>query len=341
MHAVHNEVLWQNPAHWPTEVVPILERAITCEYATLTQRRAPITYPVTPYLGDDGRTLDVSTGLTYPAKAERARRNPQVALLFSDPVGAGLHNPPVVLVHGHAAVRDADLQGNTDRYIRLSMAKLPATYQGIPRFILRRMGWYYARIWVQVTPLRMYWWPAGHLEEPPQVWEAPPGTSIPASDPPPAGTVPGAWKAAPSDWHRGAAYAVRHLGDPVLTIVTDNGYPLPCRVRVVALEEEGMRVVVPTGIPAAVAGPACLTFHTHPERFTGQQNLVFVGQIHQDTVGYRFVVDRQLGDWSLAGSKLGATWSFLQNGRTLAPRLAAEAQRRGQAVPRVRWPGES
>ena len=77
-----NETLRQNPAGWPSEVLSIFERAITCEYATLTNRNTPITYPVNPYLGDDGRTLDVSTGLTYSSKAERARRNPKVALLY-------------------------------------------------------------------------------------------------------------------------------------------------------------------------------------------------------------------------------------------------------------------
>ncbi len=341
MQAMSKDVFEHKDAQWPAEVLSILERAITCEYATLTQRRQPITYPVTPYVGDNGRSLDVSTGLTYPAKAERARRNPQVALLYSDAVGSGLHNPPVVLVQGRAAVRDADLQGNTDRYLRLFMAKLPETFQGVPRFILGRMGWYYSRIWIEVTPLRMLWWSAGQLDQPPRVWNAPPGTSIPTSDPPPAGSVPRAWKEQPSDWRDGARYAVHHLGDPILTVVTADGYPLPFRVRVAALDAEGIRVAVPDGIPAVVAGPACLTFHTHPERFTGQRNMVFVGQMHADATGYRFAIDRQLADWSLVGSKLGATWSFLQHGRKLAPRLAAEAQRRGQTVPRIRLPDES
>src|ERR671932_2116676 len=83
-----------NPAGWPEELLPLFERAITVEYASLTRANTPVTYPVTPYVGEDGRTLDVSTGLTYPAKAERARRNPKVALLFADPVGAGLADPP-------------------------------------------------------------------------------------------------------------------------------------------------------------------------------------------------------------------------------------------------------
>lgn len=319
--------LQQNPAGWPEAVLALFERAITCEYATLTRRHRPITYPVTPYLGEDGRTLDVSTGLTYPAKAERARHNPNVALLYSDPVGSGLAKPPVVLVFGLATVRDANLQRNTDRYMRLSMWKVSSAYKGLPPFLLRRMPWYFARIWVQVTPLRIQWWPAGEIGGQPQIWRAPMGTAAPASDPAPSGKAPGMWKAGPADWRSGARHAVQNLGDPILTVVTTDGFPLPFRVRDTALVPEGIRVHVPSGMPATVTGSACLTFHTHPEVFTGQQNLVFVGRVQQEATGYVFIVERQLGDWSLAGTRLQATWDFFRNGRKLAPRLAVEAAR--------------
>ena len=214
---LENAGLRQNPAGWPPAVLSILERAITCEYATLTHNNTPITYPVTPYLGKDGRTVDISTGLAYPAKAERVRRNPKVALLFSDPIGSGLTNPPVVLVHGLATVRDADLQGNTDHYLHLSMAKVPAAYAGMPTFMLRRLQWYLARIWVEVTPLRILWWPDGQLDTAPEQWEAPAGTTAPPSDPAPTGKALGVWKDAPRDWRSGATFAVQQLGDPILT----------------------------------------------------------------------------------------------------------------------------
>lgn len=74
--------LAENPAGWPEELLPLFERAITVEYASLTRANTPVTYPVPPYVGDEVLTLDVSTGLTYPTKAERARRNPNVALLY-------------------------------------------------------------------------------------------------------------------------------------------------------------------------------------------------------------------------------------------------------------------
>jgi hypothetical protein len=50
-----------------------------------------------------------------------------------------------------------------------------------------------------------------------------------------------------------------------------------------------------------------------------------------------FHVERALADWSLAGGRPGAMISFLSARRVLRPRLAAEAARRGQAVPKVRF----
>ncbi|MDQ3770737.1 MAG: pyridoxamine 5'-phosphate oxidase family protein [Actinomycetota bacterium] len=112
-----------NPAGWPKQVVPMVAPAHTCHYASLTRDERPITWPVTPYINDDRRSVDVSTGLAYPAKAERARRNPNVGLLFHDAVGLTLQAPPTVLVLGKAAVRDSDLQANTDRYLERSSAR--------------------------------------------------------------------------------------------------------------------------------------------------------------------------------------------------------------------------
>ena len=145
---------------WPSELDNVFERALTCEYASLTRDLRPITWAVTPYRGE--RSLDVSTGLSYPDKAERARRNPRVALLFSDPTGSESATTPVVLVQGRASVRDADLQGNTDRYVQQSLAK-SSGMNGMPWFLIRRMSWYFSRIWIEVSPESMLWWPGGDL----------------------------------------------------------------------------------------------------------------------------------------------------------------------------------
>ena len=108
---------------------------VTTEYASLDRGGAPITWPVTPYAGSTGETIDVSTGLTYPLKAERARRNPKVALAFTHPTGSGLNAPATFVVQGLATVRDADLRDNAARYLVASSNRFPQLYATIPRAI--------------------------------------------------------------------------------------------------------------------------------------------------------------------------------------------------------------
>lgn len=330
-----------NPAGWPEETLPLFARAITVEFASLTRQGAPITFPLTPYIGDDERRLDVSTGLTYPAKAERARRNPQVGMLYSDRVGTGLADAPTALVLGLASVRDANLQANTDRYLRLSLAKSPDAYAGVPRFAFRWLGWYFARIWIEVTPVRILWWPGGDLRQAPREWLAPEGTVAPPSDPAPAGKQPAPWRDAPADWRPLAADAAARLGDPILTTVSGDGFPYPMRVARSTITPDGFRLEMPAGLPdgfVARSGPACLTFHTHPEVFTGQENHAFVGEVSSDGGALEFRVERALGDWSMVGSRMTAGVSFAAKARTLAPRVREEAARRGQPVPAMNPP---
>ncbi len=318
----------------------MFRRSVTAEYATLTRTGRPVTVPTTPYLNASGLSVDVSTGLTYPGKAERARRDPRVCLLFADPVGSGLDHAPVVLVQGLATVRDSDLQANTDRYVHLSMEKLPAATKGQPRFALRRLAWYYARIWIEVTPLHLRWWSGRDISEPPRTWNAPEGTAAPLSDPAPSGKQPGAWLAPPTSWHA-AAHEAQRLSTHDLTVVDTNGFPLCLPVGHTERTDDGMRLTLGAGAPGLAAGPACLTMHAHAEEFTGQENRTIVGTVSPLAPGggeVRFRAERALADWSLAGSKPRLALSFLRRGRRLGPRLAQEAQRRFQAVPTVRLP---
>lgn len=327
------------PLPLPAEVWAVLDRSITVDYTSLTRKGAPVMLPVTPYVGDARTTLDVSTGLTYPTKAERARRNPRVSLLYSDPLGSGLTQPPVVLVQGLATVRDVDLQANTDRYIRLGMEKIPAAYRGQPKFLLRTLARYYARIWIEVTPTRIWWWDSKALTSEPGQWTAPPEAAAPPSDPAPPGKQPAAWLTPPADWRTTARDVVARLEQRSLAWVDDDGGPLSIPVTGIDPTETGFRVRTGRHLPAKPAGPACLTLHTHPEEFTGQENHTFIGELREvqgDELD--FVVDRAIADWSITGSGLARSIGFLRKGRQLKPRLAAEAARRGQPVPTVRLP---
>jgi len=330
---------------WPAALLEVWERSVTAEFGSLTRNGSPVTVPTTPYVGAAGRTLDVSTGLTYPAKAERARRDPRVCLLFADPVGSNLDNPATILVQGLATVRDADLQANTDRYVELSTKKLPEVTEGRPRFMLQRMAWYYARIWIEITPLHMRWWPSRHLDVDAQSWHAPEATAAPLSDPAPLGAQPKAWLTPPRLWRRGVEDACAPLSLHDLTVVEANGFPMCVPVTTTRLVDDGFVLRLGPGVPPLTEGPACLTMHTHPESFTGQENHTFVGRLvpeesgTDDAVVVRLRVDRALADWSIVGGKAKSSIAFLRKGRLLAPRLRAEAERRFQPVPTVRFPG--
>ncbi|MFI9596341.1 hypothetical protein [Nonomuraea sp. NPDC052265] len=322
------------PTTWPREAAEVFDRALVCQYASLTRDGRPVTWPVTPYVGAGG-TFDVSTGLTYPDKAERARRDPRVALLCSGAGDSGPDRAPVVLVQGRATVRDADLQAGTDRYVRESTAKTGAGFAGMPWFLVKRLGWYFARVWVEVTPERIVRWPEGDLSGTPEVWTSPGDVAVPASDPAPTGPRLPSRSAPPMDWRPFADRAAR-LGEPVVTMVAD-GLPLAVPTRSAVRTEAGFDLRLPVGVRAA-GGPVCLTFHRHGPAMEWQENVVLVGSGAGAGDRLSVRVERALNDWSLPENRRERGRSFLGQGRMLRKRLEAEAARRGQPVPRVRRP---
>jgi hypothetical protein len=312
---------------------------LSTEYASLTRGGAPVTWPVTPYLGVDGRTLDISSGLTYPLKAERARRDPRVALCFSHPAGSGYDRPPIVAVQGLATVRDADLVANSARYLAESRRKLPEVAARTPRWVAARMDWYWCRMWVAITPVRALWWERGDLTRSPRLWTAPTGTSAPPSDPAPRGPIPGSWRSGgtPLDWRRRTRGVDERLGLPTVTVVDGSGAPFALPTLSSRAVDDGFLVDLPVGVDVS-DGPAALTFHTHGATFDGQENVSLVGRCVVDGERHgsqrvHVVVDRALTDWGVPRSRLGAAVSMASAGRRLRPRLRAEASRRGCAVP--------
>lgn len=290
----------------PDSVQQVFESFITTEFTTIDKHGQPITWPVTPYYSRGGDCIDVTTGLGYPKKANDAAANPKVALLFSEPRGSGLHDPPMVLVQGIARVDDGDLDANRERYQRESAAKLPGTKDAQPpKFLQGWFGWYYTRLYVKVRPERIYVWPRGdwsqepelldsHLEEVRSGHDEEPDVDRPAVDP--AGDR--AWD------DRMEALGSTHE-TAVLSFVSPDGFPFSARVPVSV--DKGERLVrierTPVGAPLEPVR-ACLAAHDHDERFTWQRNFHVRGDLVEDGDGWAIVPRKLVGGFELPPGSL-------------------------------------
>ncbi len=294
-------------ASLPDDVQAVFDRFITTELTTIDGRGQPITWPVTPYYTLGGRCIDVTTGLGYPKKADDARENPLVALLFSDPTGSGLADAPTVLVQGSALVDDEDLEANRERYARESAEKLPdAAKLQPPEGIRKFIGWYYLRIYVHIRPERIYVWQHGDVNSEPRLYDAHMEEVRSGHS-----EEPYRYHAAPrgglSAWDR----RIEELGSlhqtAVLSIVSPDGFPFATRVPV-RLDGARRWIEIDTagvGVPLQ-PGLACVTAHTHGERFTWQQNFQVRGDLIETRGGWGLVPRRLIGGFEIPGSRVEA-----------------------------------
>jgi hypothetical protein len=297
----------------PAEVREAFSRFITTELTTIDARQQPVTWPVTPYYEPGGPTIDVTTGLGYPKKADDARRNPKVALLFSDPTGSGVEQPIQVLVQGIAQVDEDDLDANRERYARESLIKLPATKtMHPPQFMRGPLNWYYSRIYILVRPERVFVWREGDVNEPPEIHDAHlEEVRSGHVEEPPAEHAPRA--GGEIEWDpRIDELGTRHPM-AVLSWVGPDGFPIAVRVPVaVDRPERRIRIgIEPAGMPL-IEGRACLSAHAHAEDFTWQENF----QVRGDLVAgegdrWHLVPHKLIGGFELPQGGLGRYRSFL------------------------------
>jgi hypothetical protein len=296
----------------PENVQRVFERFVTTEYTTIDRHGQPITWPVTPYYRVGAPCIDLTTGLGYPKKADDARSNPKVALLFSDPTGCGLEHAPQVLVQGTADVDDRDLDANRERYTREAVEKLPGTKRMLPPKPVRRaFNWYFTRVYVHVRPERVYVWPDGDATSEPQLLDAhmEEVRSALHGDPPLAGAL--REDEGPAGEHAPAVGGeavwderLDELGEryptAVLSLVAPDGFPFSVRLPI-SLDRESRRVRIGAGAHAVPVQPglACLTAHDHHPELEWQRNF----QVRGDLVP-------EDGNWAIVPHKLVGGFEF-------------------------------
>jgi hypothetical protein len=282
------------------EIVRLIDRYRTCEFATVTRSGTAIAWPTIPVYDAGSGTFTLTTSIALPTKALNIRREPHVSLLFSDPTGSGMEAPPQVLVQGRATCPDVVLASpdGLERYWARLFARQPGgTAYGKTAIGRHLMDWYYFRLVITVQPELV------DVREP-----------LVRTD----RLAPGA----------GPLKELRRYQDAVLSWIDDDGRPVSSRVRPEPLPDGRLRLPEVAGVRA---GTASLLGHSHDEKLWSLRSFVSVGSVALGQEGWAFTPERYLPGASPDPRALLRT---LVNGRRTARRYL---ERRGLARPVVPW----
>jgi hypothetical protein len=304
----------------PPAVVSVIENSIVSEFATVSAAGVPIDTPTYCFATDDLSAIGVATGLSYPAKAERARRNPKTGLLLE-----GMPGQPVVSIRGMAAVRDADLGGNAIRYLsETGFEGVSAAAGNLAWAEAKKAVWYWTRIIIDVFPERIMWWDSAEaMDTPPHIWNAP-RQNWEASDPAPAGKVSAAPQWPQRPWQEIAEGAVGRGAPAHLTLLDPDGWPLPIRATACKLLGDTFRLSIPKAAPWRRSGKATLTF---------QGVETFVGDVTDEDGVMVLNIERALPQNPLVLDPAQVLQPSEAVRQQLMGRLQEETSRRGQPIP--------
>lgn len=303
----------------PEEVAHLIRSGMVCEYVSLTAKGVPMNTPAYYFPKADESTLDVGTGLAYPAKAERARNNPKVGLLIERDA-----DEPVVSIAGYAAVEDNDIQANLNRYAAETANLLPP---GGNWEAMRKSVFYWSRVFIAVKPAYIRWWVnrEAAATEAPQEWRAPADTAYPASDPKPLGRMSKAPDWPQMSWDEVAAEALGRCAPGHLSLCDASGFPIPLRVEKIQRIDGGFRMIVPRSAPWET-GSATLSF---------QGREVFIGHAERDGEAAVLIVERAMPIFPLTTPDLTVPRPSRETRALLNARMEEELSRRGLSTPVV------
>lgn len=288
------------------------------EYVSRSGDGAPLCWPLFPELTDGN--VAFSTPYVMPTKANNARRDPRVAVLFSDPTASGRSDSdPLVLIQGRAEVVDISWQDSADRYVdqilRLGFGPAPGRLLLTTPGLRQVAAGYLTRTWIEVHPERTLSWPrTGPL---PAQLEAVRPDGYQPGQATALGPQVGQW-------------ARRYRRPPVLAFITPSGdlgaIRTPARL-------EGDRIVLGGAVAAAPGAPASLTFHWVRGNHKSSSSFMIRG--HFDEAG-RLVPERVVGNSGTTRDRLTGSPEFFRQVLVMGRTLRAEAARQGRPIPRIR-----
>lgn len=146
----------------PSEIERVFTEFRTCELSTVARDGTPITWPAATLYDPEAASFLLTTSIGLPIKAFNIRREPRVALLFSDPTASGLASPPTVLVQGRGEVGDdvVSVEG-LEHYWQILWARQPMSRLYSLPLVRRFSDYYYMRLPITVTAERMVYWRNG------------------------------------------------------------------------------------------------------------------------------------------------------------------------------------
>ena len=292
----------------------VLDAYRTCEFATVSRRGTPIAWPLVTQRREGG-TFVLTTSIGLPQKALNIRRNPAVAMLFSDPTASGLFCAPNVLVQGTARCPDEIVTdvGVLSEYWRRLLIRQPSSSQYSRTAIGRRMmAFYYLRLIMTVTPQALTTRSALPLQ-------------VPLIAPPLA------WANRSTAFGRAAA-RLPGFSSAVLAGFDSLQQPTLVRVRPVADAANGVfSFSLSNGVDIA-PGPASLLCHSHDEQLTTQRSFVATGTVTGAGAGWTMTPERYIP----GADRLGPIAAF-----TVIRDLQSTARRyldaRGLDTPTIDW----
>ena len=154
----------------PQELEDVFTEFRTCEMTTISRKGTPATWPILTLREPGTGRFVITTSIGLAQKAFNVRRNSKISLLYSDPTGSGLDDPPAVLIQGDAEAPDEITAGfgEYNEQIKTIAERQPdgSLFSGNPvtRYLF---DWYYMRLFIYMIPRRILWWDHGDFSKTP------------------------------------------------------------------------------------------------------------------------------------------------------------------------------